>query len=131
MSNFPESDFPDQNLGKKIRFLCQFLVNHTFSHNEVSTILSYFAKIISTMSNFPGLIFVVLKLINIDVNFSVKFLVNFSFNFAVWNVSLFQFTFVDYFFSIYYVLKQKLFVSQRYCNMELNYTANMAAFYFN
>ena len=83
------------------------------------------------MSNFPGLIFVVLKLINIDVNFSVKFLVNFSFNFAVWNVSLFQFTFVDYFFSIYYVLKQKFFVSQRSCNMELNYTANMATFYFN
>ena len=83
MSNFPESDFPDQNLGNKIRFLCQFLVNNTFSHNEVSTILSYFAKIISTMCNFPGLIFVVLKLINIDVNFSVKFLVNFSFNFAV------------------------------------------------
>lgn len=80
---FPESDFPDKNWGKKIRFLCQFLVNSTFSHNAVSTILSYFAKIISTMCNFPGLIFVVLEFINIDVNFSVKFLVNFSFNFAM------------------------------------------------
>ena len=60
------------------------------------------------MCNFPGLIFVVLEFINIDVNFSVKFLVNFSFNFAVWSISLFQFTFVDYFFQYLLCIKKKV-----------------------
>lgn len=41
-SNFPGSDSPDQAVGKKIRFFCQFSLDNTFvSHNAASATVSF------------------------------------------------------------------------------------------
>lgn len=44
MSNFPGSDSSDQNLGKKIRFFCQFLVNNTLFCNVVMALSVLFCN---------------------------------------------------------------------------------------
>lgn len=125
-TNFPGSDSPDQNLGKKIRFFCQFSVDKTFFHNAVSATVSLTLQRLFLLS----LIFLGQFLQFWNLLTWWDFSVNFSINFAVCSVSLFQFNSDDFFKVFTYFLEQKFLVGQKPCMVESDDGVKMLAFYF-